>query len=177
MFGAARRLLRLRRSWRAARESRNYCLRTPSNRANAGISSILSKCSVFIGNLPQYSRNGRELGVKVAIHGDHGSLINLHEPNLASRSHVLVSDYAVAFSTLLALEASGVKSGYDLRLIAIHDLLPQLATLSRPMAQQASARLSSSAGQVPFVYLEEDGSLRMLKQPLPRLGDPGPVVN
>jgi hypothetical protein len=115
--------------------------------------------------------------LKIIIHGDHGSRIYLHEPTRANRSKLLVSDYADAFSTLLAVKAPGVEPGYDLRSISIHDLLPQLAMPSRPTAQQASARLTSSADEVPFVYLEQEGSLRMVKQPLPRFGDQGPVVN
>jgi hypothetical protein len=39
------------------------------------------------------------------------------------------------------------------------------------MAQEASARLTSS-DQLPYVYLEQDDSPQMVKQPLPRFGDP-----
>jgi hypothetical protein len=116
--------------------------------------------------------------LKIIIQGDHGSRIYLHEPLAANRDELLVSDYADAFSTLLAVKAPGYEPGYDLRWISVQDLLPQLATPGEalPTAQEASARPTSS-DQLPYVYLEQDDSPRMVKQPLPRFGDPGPAVN
>jgi hypothetical protein len=114
--------------------------------------------------------------LKIIIHGDHGSRIYLHEPTAANRHRLLVSDYADAFSTLLAVKAPGYEPGYDLQWISIHDLLPRLAMpgAAVPMAHEASM---SSADRSPYVYLEKDGSPRMVKQPLPRFGDPDAAVN
>jgi hypothetical protein len=124
----------------------------------------------------EWKRAGIFDRLKIIMHGDHGSRIYLHEPTAANRSKLLVSDYADAFSTLLAVKAPGVDPGYDLGWISIHDLLPRLAIPGPavPMAEEASI---SSAHRPPFVYLEEDGSPRMVKRPLPRFGDPGPTVN
>jgi hypothetical protein len=124
----------------------------------------------------EWKRAGIFDRLKIIIHGDHGSRIYLHEPTVVNRDKLLASDYADAFSTLLAVKAPGVESGYDLGWISIHDLLPQLAIPDPavPMAQEASM---SSAGRSPYVYLEKDGSPRMLKQPLPRFGDPDAAVN
>jgi arylsulfatase A-like enzyme len=111
--------------------------------------------------------------LRIIIHGDHGSRIYLHAPTAGNRHELRVSDYADAFSTLLAVKAPGKEPGYDRRWISIHDLLPQLAIPRRalPMAQEASARLTSS-DQLPYVYLEQDDSPQMVKRPLPRFGDP-----
>jgi hypothetical protein len=117
--------------------------------------------------------------LKIIIHGDHGSRIYLNEPTAANRSKLLVSDYADAFSTLLAVKAPGVEPGYDLGWLSIHDLLPQLAMPAgpRPVAQRASAGLMSSADEQPYVYLEKEDTPRMVKQPLPLFGEPSPAEN
>jgi hypothetical protein len=126
----------------------------------------------------EWKRAGIFDRLRIIIHGDHGSRIYLHAPTAGNRNELRVSDYADAFSTLLAVKAPGKEPGYDRRWISIHDLLPQLAIPGRalPMAQEASARLTSS-DQLPYVYLEQDDSPQMVKQPLPRFGDPGRAVN
>lgn len=128
-------------------------------------------------------RRWQEAGVfdraRIIIHGDHGSRIYLHRPKASNRDEMLVSDYADAFSTLLAVKAPGYEPGYDLRWIAIQDFLPQLATQGqpRPMVRGDAARLTSYSDQQPYVLLEGDGSGQMAKQPLPSFGDAGRAVN
>jgi hypothetical protein len=115
----------------------------------------------------------------IIIHGDHGSRIYLHRPNTSNLEEMLVSDYADAFSTLLAVKAPGYEPGYDLRWVAIQDLIPKLAIRGQPrqMAEGESERLTSSSEQPPYVFLEGDGSGRMVRQPLPSFGDAGRVMN
>jgi hypothetical protein len=116
---------------------------------------------------------------KIIIHGDHGSRIWLHRPVASNREAMQVSDYADAFSTLLAIKAPGYEPGYDLRWIAIQDLLPELATQGRPrqIAQEGSAHLRSSSDQRPYVFLEgDDLEEPMVKQPLPGFGVADRVV-
>ena len=111
----------------------------------------------------------------IIIQGDHGSQIYLHKPQVANVEQMLISDYADAFSTLLAVKAPGYEPGYDLRWMAIQDILPQLA-IQRPrrqMAQGGPARLTSSPESAPYVFLERDGPEPMDKQRLPSFGDAG----
>jgi hypothetical protein len=116
---------------------------------------------------------------KIIIHGDHGSRIWLHRPVASNREAMQVSDYADAFSTLLAVKAPGYEPGYDLRWIAIQDFLPELATQGRPRqtAQKGSAHPTASSGQRPYVFLEgDDPEEPMVKQPLPAFGVADRVV-
>jgi hypothetical protein len=122
-------------------------------------------------------RRWQEAGVfdraVIIIHGDHGSRIYLHRPEASNRGEMLVSDYADAFSTLLAVKAPGYEPGYDLRWIAIQDFLPEFAIQGRPRqtAQEDSARLASSSDQLPYVFLGAGPGAPMVKQPLPSFGD------
>jgi hypothetical protein len=129
-------------------------------------------------------RRWEEAGVfdraKIILHGDHGSRIYLHWPEASNREEMLVSDYADAFSTLLAVKAPGYEPGYDLRWIAIQNLLPELAMRGRPRqtAQEGPAHLTSSSDQLPYVFLEGAGrGAPMVKQPLPSFGGTGGAVN
>ena len=63
----------------------------------------------------------------IIIQGDHGSRINLNRPQASNVEQMLISDYADSFSTLLAVKGPGHEPGYDLRRIAIQDILPELA--------------------------------------------------
>jgi hypothetical protein len=122
-------------------------------------------------------RRWQETGVfdraVIIVHGDHGSRIYLHRPEAANRDEMLVADYADAFSTLLAVKAPGYEPGYDLRWIAIQDLLPDLAIQGRPrqMAPGQSDHPALGSEQLPYVFLEGGSPGRMLKQPLPNFGD------
>jgi hypothetical protein len=111
----------------------------------------------------------------IIIQGDHGSRINLNRPQASKVEQMLISDYADSFSTLLAVKAPGYEPGYDLRPVAIQDVLPQLALQSRPrqMAQGGPARLTPSPESPPYVFLQGDGAGPMKRQPLPDFDAPG----
>jgi hypothetical protein len=111
----------------------------------------------------------------IILQGDHGSRIYLHKPQASNVEQMLISDYADAFSTLLAVKAPGHEPGYDLRWMAIQDVLPQLAIQGPPrqMAQGEPAPLTSSPEAAPYVFLERDGAEPMDQQPLPSFGDAG----
>jgi hypothetical protein len=114
----------------------------------------------------------------IILHGDHGSRIFLHRPDAANIGAMASSDYADAFSTLLAIKAPGYEPGYDLRWIAIQDFLPQLAIRGGPGPKQGEpARLPSSSEQRPYVFLKRDGPGPMLRQPLPSFGNAELVVD
>lgn len=115
----------------------------------------------------------------IIIQGDHGSRIYLHRPKASNGEQMLLSDYADAFSTLLAVKGPGYEPGYDLRWIAIQDVLPQLAIQGQPrqMAQEGSARLMPISDPAPYVFLEGDGPGPMVKQPLPSFGDAGRIAS
>jgi hypothetical protein len=111
---------------------------------------------------------------KIIIHGDHGARIYLHRPQASNVKQMLVSDYVDAFSTLLAVKSPGYEPGYDLRWLAIQDVLPQLAIQgSAQIALSGPARLKSGQESTPYVFLERDGLEPMQKQPLPSFGDTG----
>ena len=125
----------------------------------------------------------REAGVFdraiIILHGDHGSRIYLNRPEAPNLQKMLVSDYADAYSTLLAVKAPGYEPGYDLRWIAIQDFLPRLITQgrSRQVGRGEPARLAPGS-EPPYVFLNRDGPRRRLvKQPLPTFEDAGPIVN
>jgi arylsulfatase A-like enzyme len=61
----------------------------------------------------------------IVIHGDHGSRIPVHWPSgIALRSGVLSdSDFSDTFSTLYAIRAPGVSSGYDDAPLSLVELL------------------------------------------------------
>jgi hypothetical protein len=107
----------------------------------------------------------------IIIQGDHGSRINLNRPQASSVERMLLSDYADSFSTLLAVKAPGFEPGYDLRRIAIQDVLPWLAVQAQSkQGQGGSAGLTSRPESAPYVFLERDGPGPMARQPLPSFG-------
>jgi hypothetical protein len=115
---------------------------------------------------------------RIIIQGDHGSRIYLRRPEAPNADEMVISDYADAFSTLLAVRAPGYEPGYDLRWVAIQDLLPQLAFQDGlGPAKEQPARPTSSTGSPPYVFLESNGPGPMVKQPLPSFGDGGSVVD
>jgi hypothetical protein len=115
---------------------------------------------------------------RIIIQGDHGSRIYLRRPEAPNADEMVISDYADAFSTLLAVSAPGYEPGYDLHWVAIQELLPQLAFKDGlGLAQEQPARPTPSTGSPPYVFLESNGPGPMVKQPLPSFGDAALVVN
>jgi hypothetical protein len=64
----------------------------------------------------------------IVIHGDHGSRINLAEPQAANASTMTLDDYIDGFSTLFALKAPSVSPGIDQRMLPLPRLLAYAAT-------------------------------------------------
>jgi hypothetical protein len=106
----------------------------------------------------------------IIIHGDHGPRIYRHRPEVSNLEEMLISDYADAFSTLLAIKAPGHQPGYDLQWVAIQEVLPWLTG-------GQSARPISGSESLPYVFLRGDGPGGLVKQPLPSFGDGSDVVN
>ena len=121
----------------------------------------------------KWQRAGVFEDATIIIQGDHGSRINLNRPQASNVEQMLISDYADLFSTLLAVKAPGYEPGYDLRRIAIQDILPQLAVQGQSRAEEQGepARLTSQPG---VGALRLPGRRRpgpMARQPLPSFGD------
>ena len=76
--------------------------------------SISSRCNAPTRKLGEMFERWQRAGVfqhaTIIIHGDHGSRIYLHRPQASNVEEMLVSDYADAFSTLLAVKGSGLSS-------------------------------------------------------------------
>ena len=59
----------------------------------------------------------------VIVHGDHGSRIPLHYPQVSRVAQLLPSDLADGFSTLFAVRGPGISPGYDGRFAPIGELV------------------------------------------------------
>jgi hypothetical protein len=169
--------------WDLAHDSEPLPANTMQSRAHR-YALYLEQVQCLYKKLGETFERWQEAGVFdhaiIIMHGDHGSRIYLHRPEAPNLEEILVSDYADAYSTLLAVKAPGYEPGYDLRWIAIQDLLPQLVTQGQPrqMAQGEPARLLSGLEPLPYVFLNRDGPrLELVKQPLPTFGDASRVAN
>ncbi|NKB58335.1 MAG: hypothetical protein GKS00_18575 [Alphaproteobacteria bacterium] len=102
-------------------------------------------------------RNGTYERAVIVVHGDHGSRINVVEPNAANASKMTADDYIDGYSTLFALKAPGLTPGVDSRMLPLSRLLAfALGRDERFLSDPARAT----------VYLP-DGSGGRIEVPLP----------
>ena len=59
----------------------------------------------------------------IVIHGDHGSRIGLTNATASNENKLTVADYIDAFSTIFAVKAPGIESGYNSQPASLSDLL------------------------------------------------------
>jgi hypothetical protein len=96
----------------------------------------------------------------VVVHGDHGSRLGIITPESSQAAAMSVDDYRDAYSTLFAVKAPGISSGYDERSISIACLLKGLLDREfhagdEPMACQSP----------PAVFMRTTGAV--IEHPLP----------
>jgi len=98
----------------------------------------------------------------IIIHGDHGSRLASKEPRENTIGEFGESDLINAYSTLFAVRASNIESGYDARPLPVSRLLEALSS-----ADFLSADIGQEAGFVPTVALENGDFMPGKRHPLP----------
>ncbi len=74
----------------------------------------------------------------IIVHGDHGSRIALHKPNIGSPALLSDTDIVDNYSTLFAVRMPGGAPGYDRPLRSIQSLFAELL-LERPFTHETKA--------------------------------------
>jgi len=99
----------------------------------------------------------------IILHGDHGSRLGLHDPDIDPFNVLTESDYSDAFSTLFAVKLPGKQAGFDPSPRALEELLAEVLAIPLKTAPAGSSKPSE-----PFVYFSAENRKDLfVRYPLP----------
>jgi hypothetical protein len=130
---------RQRRSFAASREGRQRAYFEQLACATAKVGEALDALAA--------SPAGRD--AIVLVHGDHGSRITGHDPDIGNVGRFDAADMVASYSTLFAVRAPGIGPGYDTRRLSAADILAALAR-----SELRSVEVAKESGS-PSVVLDD----------------------